>query len=124
LPSIAVIEDDPDVRFLIRTIITADGSYEIEGEAASADGALALAAEVNDRPLVYILDNALKGAVTGLEVAPRLKECHPSAKIILFTAYEHLREQADHEPAIDAFLLKTDMRRLLPLVHELAEAAS
>lgn len=119
-----MIEDDPDVRFLIRTIINADGNFEIEGEAASADGAMALAAEVGDRSLVFILDNSLEGPTTGLEIAPRLKERQPTAKIILFTAYEHLREQATHEPAIDAFLLKTDMRRLLPLVHELADAAS
>lgn len=124
LASIAVIEDDPDVRFLLRTIISADGSFEIEGEAASADGALALAEEVTDRSLVFILDNSLEGVVTGLEVAPQLKMRHPTAKIILFTAYEHLREQATLEPAIDAFLLKTDMRRLLPLVHELAASAS
>lgn len=124
MPSIAVIEDDPDVRFLIRTIIDVDGSYEIEGEAASAEGALALADGVGGRSLVFILDNALEGAVTGLEVAPRLKERQPTSKIILFTAYEHLREQATLEPAIDAFLLKTDMRQLLPMVHEMAAAAS
>jgi len=40
-------------------------------------------------------------------------------KVLLFTAYEGVRDQANAEPAIDAFLLKTHMDRLLPLAREL-----
>jgi DNA-binding NarL/FixJ family response regulator len=61
-----------------------------------------------------VLDNALAGALSGLEAAPRLKELAPQSKIILFTAQADLQARADAEPAVDAFLLKTASVRLLP----------
>jgi hypothetical protein len=54
-----------------------------------------------------------------IETCPRLKEVAPQAKIILFTAHAELRYTAEDEPAIDAFLLKTESARLLPLAQEL-----
>jgi hypothetical protein len=50
---------------------------------------------------------------------PLLKELAPRAKIILFTAHAELRTRAAAEPAVDAFLLKTDPTRLLPLAQRL-----
>ena len=69
-------------------------------------------------PGIIVLDHGLAGALTGLDAAPQLKEVAPNAKIILFTAHAELRPAAD-EPAIDAFLLKTDISQLLPLAQRL-----
>ena len=52
--------------------------------------------------------------------APLLKEVAPQAKIILFTAHADLRGRAADEPAIDAFLVKTDVGQLLSLAQTLS----
>ena len=70
-------------------------------------------------PAVIVLDHGLAGPLTGLDAAPLLKELVPRAKIILFTAFAELRTRATAEPAVDAFLLKTDPAQLLPLAQRL-----
>jgi len=70
-------------------------------------------------PEVIVLDHGLTGALLGLDAAPRLKELAPQAKIILFTAHAELQARAEAEPAIDAFLLKTEAMRLLALAQQL-----
>ena len=66
-----------------------------------------------------MLDHGLAGVLTGLEAAPKLNQLVPRSKIILFTAQAELEARAQEEPAIDAFLLKTESTRLLALAQEL-----
>lgn len=113
-----VVEDDPDVQFLIETIFAGDSRFSVAGVTASAEGALEIAQTAE--PRIIVLDHGLAGTLTGLEAAPRLKELAPQAKIILFTAHAELRARAADEPTIDAFLLKTDISQLLPLAQRLA----
>jgi hypothetical protein len=54
----------------------------------------------------------------GLQAAPLLKEVAPHAKILLFTAFD-LSAQAADELAVDAFLSKTNIDRLLPVTQDL-----
>jgi DNA-binding NarL/FixJ family response regulator len=114
---LVVIEDDPDVQFLIETVFSEDDRFCVAVLAASAEDALEVAR--TNEPGIIVLDHGLAGALTGLEAAPRLKEVAPNAKIILFTAHDELRHSAADEPAIDAFLLKTDISQLLPLAQRL-----
>jgi DNA-binding NarL/FixJ family response regulator len=116
---LAIIEDDPDLRLLIRITLKSEPEFEIIGEAASAEAAIEL---LRNQPSgvvgLIILDHSLEGELTGLDAAPTLKTLAPNAKIILFTAYEQLRQRADAEPAIDAFLLKTNVAQLLTLARQ------
>ncbi|NMM24478.1 MAG: response regulator transcription factor [Phycicoccus sp.] len=114
---LVVVEDDPDVEFLIETVFSVDDRFSAALVAASAEVALGVARTTE--PGIIVLDHGLAGAMTGLEAAPRLKEAAPDAKIILFTAHAELRHFAADEPAIDAFLLKTDISQLLPLAQRL-----
>jgi len=114
---LVVVEDDPDVQFLIETVFSEDDRFSVAVLTASAENALEVARTTE--PGVIVLDHGLAGPLTGLEVAPRLKEVAPNAKIILFTAHEELRYSAADEPAIDGFLLKTDITQLLPLAQRL-----
>jgi len=114
---LVVVEDDPDVQFLIETVFSEDDRFSVAVLAASAEDALEMAR--TDEPGIIVLDHGLAGALTGLEAAPRLKEVAPNAKIILFTAHSELCHSAADEPAIDAFLLKTDILQLLPLAQRL-----
>ena len=112
----AIVEDEPDMRLLIRLALTRDDRLEPIGEAASAAEAFDLLA--SSSPGVIVLDHSIEGDLTGLEAAPMLKERADGAKILLFTAHDMAREAAA-EPAIDAFLRKDRIDQLLSTVQEL-----
>ena len=112
----AIVEDEPDMRLLIRLALTRDGRLEPVGEAASAEEAFGLLA--SSSPGVIVLDHSIEGDLTGLEAAPMLKERAGSVKILLFTAHDMAREAAA-EPAIDAYLRKDRIDQLLGTVQDL-----
>ena len=113
---LVVVEDDPDFRLLVRTLLGGEPQLQIEGQAATAEEAIELAREL--APSLILLDHALEGALTGLEAAPMLKAAAPGAKILLVTAYD-LARQAEREPAVDAMVRKDHYTDLLPVVQEL-----
>lgn len=115
---LVVVEDDPDVQFLVESIFSMDPRFNAADVAESAEAALEWSA-CTPGPGVIVLDHGLAGPLTGLAAAQRIKEAAPLAKIILFTAHAELKLLADEEPAIDAFLLKTDSTELLPLAQRL-----
>lgn len=112
-----IVEDEFDIRLLIRTVFSLDSRFSVAGEATSAEDAFELVASTE--PGLIVLDHGLAGELTGIEAAARFKEMAPQAKIILFTADAELRFQASQEPAIDAFLVKTEVANLLPLAQRL-----
>lgn len=112
----AIVEDEPDMRLLIRLALTRDGRLVPVGEAASAAEALDLL--TSSSPGVIVLDHSIEGDLTGLEAAPMLKERAGGVKILLFTAHDMAREAAA-EPAIDAYLRKDRIDQLLGTVQEL-----
>jgi DNA-binding NarL/FixJ family response regulator len=118
---LVVVEDDPDVRFLIETIFSMDSRFSVPSSAESAEDALE--AVRTEEPDIIVLDHGL-GKLNGLEAARQLKELAPQTKIILFTAHAELEARTHDELAIDAFLLKTDTARLLPLAQELTDMLS
>lgn len=118
---LVVVEDDPDVQFLIETVFSMDSRFAFAGVTATAEDALELAKKM--RPRIIVLDHGLGGSLGGVEAAERLKETAPGAKIILFTAHAELRQQAAENPAIDAFVLKTDSTQLLAVAQELMDMA-
>lgn len=110
---LVIVEDEEDIRMLIRMMLREDPRIELFGEAASAREAIELARTAH--PGLIILDHSIEGDIMGLQAAPLLKEVAPEAKILLFTAFD-LRDEAAAEPAIDEFLSKSNMDRLLPTV--------
>jgi len=110
---LVVVEDEADVRMLIKLRLAQDPRIEVVGEAASAEQAVELARIT--KPALAILDHSIEGDIMGLQAAPLVKAVSPDTKILLFTAYD-MREEAAAEPAIDAFLSKRDFVSLLPTV--------
>lgn len=113
---LVMVEDDPDYRLLIRVAIGVDPRFEMSGEAPSVETGIELAREAH--PRLIILDHDLEGEMVGLSAAPKLKAAAPDAKILLFTAYD-LEAEARREPAIDAYLRKDDIAKLLPTAQRL-----
>jgi DNA-binding NarL/FixJ family response regulator len=116
--SVLVVEDDPDVQFLMKANFSLDSRFSVSHMVETAEDALESTRSA--KPGVIVLDNGLAGPLTGLDAAPRLKRLAPQAKIIFFTAHADLRLSVGREPAIDAFLLKTESEKFLPLAQRLA----
>lgn len=113
---LVLVEDDPDYRLLIRVTIGVDPRFEMSGEAPSVETGIELARDAH--PRLIILDHDLEGEMVGLSAAPKLKAAAPDAKILLFTAYD-LEAEARREPAIDAYLRKDNIGKLLPTAQRL-----
>lgn len=106
-----VVEDEPDVRLLIKLTLARDPRLGVEGEASTAEEALEL---LKSRSVgLVILDHMLEGEMSGIEAAPLMKAIAPDTKILLFSALQLSKEVAA-EPAIDAYLLKTQFDQLIP----------
>lgn len=113
---LVVVEDEPDMRMLIRLNLTADPRIVVAGEASTAEEAVELARTTS--PGLIILDHQIDGEVMGLEAASLLKGAAPHAKILLFTAFD-LDAEAAANPFVDDFLSKTDFALLLPVTQRL-----
>jgi len=113
---LAVVEDDEDMRLLIRMRLQSDDRLEVVSEAATAAGALE--ATGAHRPDLVILDHFILGEIMGLQVAPLLKAASPTTKILLFTDHDFSVEAA-RDTAIDAYLPKSRLKDLLLIVRSL-----
>jgi DNA-binding NarL/FixJ family response regulator len=122
MKAVVVVEDDPDIQSLIATIFSMDPRFFVAGLADSAEDALEMARKTD--PEIIVLDDRLTGSLTGVESVPQFKEAAPKAKIILFTAHADTHARVVNEPAIDAFLLKTETGELLPLAQQLTNMLS
>ena len=113
---LVIVEDEEDMRRMIRAILRVDPRIEICGEATNAADAIEAARTLD--PGLVILDHSIEGDVMGLEAAPLIKKVAPDTKILLFSAFD-MRKEADAEPAVDEFLSKTDVGKLLATVQRL-----
>lgn len=110
---LVVVEDDADIRFLIKLTLRSDGRLEVMGEATTAEEAIRLAKQ--EEPGLIILDHFIEGTVMGLDAVPALKEAAPLAKILLFSSHD-LSAEVARQPLVDSFLRKDRMEDLLPTV--------
>src|SRR4051794_24504756 len=91
LVNVLVVDDQPDLRLLVRTLITAanDGLH-CASEASSGEEAVAWfdggCRDDASLPNVVVLDQMMPG-MTGIEAARRILAKRPSQRIILFSAY-------------------------------------
>ena len=79
---VLVIDDEADVRSMLRIVLEAN-----DFEVADVPNAGAVLAAVRDhRPHVVVLDHDLGTTVTGVELAPLIKHQHPTCQVLLFSA--------------------------------------
>ena len=117
-----IVDDDTDMRFLVRmTIEAANHGLAVQGEAAS--GAEALAAIEEERPGVVVLDYRMPG-LSGLETAERILQERPDQPIVLFSAYlDPETVERARELGVRTCLAKTEVDRLPDALWQLAAGA-
>ena len=113
-----IVEDEDDMRFVIRLALARDSRLDVVGEADSAEAAIDMAKGL--QPRLVVLDNRLEGELSGLDAAPLIKDVAPATKVLLFSAFD-LERAAAAAPAVDAFLGKHAIARLVSTVDDLVD---
>ena len=83
--SVLVVEDEPTVRSVVRSILTQSGYRVTESE--TGDAALALWAARESEFDLLITDLVMPGNVGGEELALQLREERPALRVLLTTGY-------------------------------------
>ena len=81
---VLIVDDEPDLRLLLRTMLSLDPRIEIAGEAGDGGRGLELYHEL--RPDVLVLDQRMP-VLEGLEVAALVLAEDPDQLIVLISAY-------------------------------------
>jgi two-component system, NarL family, response regulator DesR len=80
---VLVVDDDRDVRSVLRTHFDLEAGYVVVDEATDGREAIALAALV--QPDLIVLDSMMPG-LDGVDALPELAAAAPDALIVLFSA--------------------------------------
>jgi two-component system, OmpR family, phosphate regulon response regulator PhoB len=120
MKTILIIEDQPDVRDLVRMTLEMK-NYSVQ---EAADGERGLLAAANLQPDVVLLDLLMPGALNGLAVCQRIKadpHLKRTAVVILTGRTEPGVREAALQAGADDFLIKPfSPRQLLQVVQRLA----
>jgi DNA-binding NarL/FixJ family response regulator len=84
MPGILVVDDNPNIRHLLRVYVETQTSFKICGEAGHGVEAIEKAKQL--QPDLILLDLAMP-VLGGAEAASVIKAMLPSAKIILFSMH-------------------------------------
>ena len=117
-----IVDDEEDMRFLVRTVIeAANHGLSVAGEAA--DGEQAIERWRAERPEVVVLDHRMPG-MSGLETAEKILAESPDQRIILFSAYlDPETTAAAARVGVDMCLAKSDYGKLPEALWQLAPPA-
>ncbi len=83
--AILIVDDHPVVRDGLAAILGTQPDFAVSGEAANGEEALAIYEQL--RPDVVLLDLEMPG-MDGVAVLRRLREQHPAARVVVFTAFD------------------------------------
>lgn len=121
-PAILIVDDEPEVRTVVRSVLEADG-YEV-AEAADGHAALALMRAIGGPrgPHLVVLDVMMPG-IDGVEVCRQLP--HDRTKVLMLTAKDDPETRAAAEAAgADRYMTKPfSAVELLDTVRELLAPA-
>ena len=111
---VVVVDDEADVRGLVRFLLQQTDGFEVVGEAANGREAIDLAAA--ERPDVVLLDLRMP-VMDGAEAIPQIREQSPDTRIVVFTA-----DPAAEVEGVDAQVIKG--ASMAEVLSSLAEAPS
>jgi DNA-binding NarL/FixJ family response regulator len=81
---VLIVDDEPDLRVLLRTMLSLDARFEIAGEAGDGGQGLAMYREL--RPDVLLIDQRMP-VLEGLQVAKAVLAEEPDQPVILMSAF-------------------------------------
>jgi DNA-binding NarL/FixJ family response regulator len=84
LVRVLLVDDEPDIRFMLRLHLDKDVRFEVAGEASDGQEALDCCAAL--APDLIVLDVRMP-RLDGMAALPRLRSACPRARIAMFTAF-------------------------------------
>jgi DNA-binding NarL/FixJ family response regulator len=101
---VLIVDDIPQVREDLRTLLTLSGDIEIVGEAV--DGREAILQADASRPEVILMDLEMP-VLDGYEATRQIKAHDPACRVIALTVhgYEEARQKAS-QAGVDDFIVK------------------
>ncbi len=121
--SVAIVEDNNDIRLALEQIIESSGDYIFAGSCINGEEALVKLPILN--PKVVLMDIGL-GGISGIEVVRELKTTHPEILFMMCTIYDEDEKifEALSAGANGYILKKTSPAKLLEGIKELIEGGA
>jgi two-component system response regulator LytT len=116
-----LVDDESPARSELRYLLGAHHEVSVVGEAASAAEALTLASDLHYD--VVFLDVEMPG-LTGVELAPLVRDRRDPPAVVFVTAHEHYAVDAFAVEAFDYLLKPVDPDRLARVVERLRERST
>jgi DNA-binding NarL/FixJ family response regulator len=113
---VLIVEDDDDLRSLLRTMLSSTGAFDVVGEASDGESALRVASAC--RPDVVILHFGLPD-LAGKEVLTRLREAVPQVDVVVYAADESAKSEVVSLGAAGFVSKAEDLGHLVDVLHEL-----
>jgi DNA-binding response OmpR family regulator len=117
MPKIFVIDDDPDLLKVLKTLLT-KRSFDVF---TFTDWEGAQEVLFSEEPQLIVLDVFLQG-IDGLDISRRLKKSPQTQHIpiLLFSAFPHIAENAIRDYGVDDFIVKPfDVEDLIKKIHSI-----
>jgi len=115
--TILVVDDSPDVRHVVRTILERDAAFKVCGEAGNGPEAIEKAEVLT--PDLVLLDFLMPG-MNGIDVANVLRRLLPKTRIAIFTNYiDVLTKHLSSTVGIDAVIGKGSLTELVTSLKKL-----
>jgi CheY-like chemotaxis protein len=124
---VLLVDDEPDMRMLVRLMLERTKDIDVVGEAASGEEAVAQTAALS--PDCLLLDYMMPGSIDGIETTRRIREGangdEPRPGIVMFTAYssDELREMAAGV-GVDRVLSKDEFSQVADAIRAVAGIGS
>ena len=98
--SVVLVDDSVDVRTLVRVRLESSGLFDVRGEAADGEQAIALVLE--HEPELVLLDVSMP-RMDGVETLPSILAVRPETAIVMFSGFggAHLAEEVRELGAVD-----------------------
>lgn len=109
---VLVVDDEPDIRLLLRLLLRQDKRFTVVGEAGDGAAAVELAHEF--QPDFVLLDIAMPG-VNGWTALKEIRQSVPGCRVVMCSAASPEDHQA-HLAEADGYVEKLDMREKIPEV--------
>jgi signal transduction histidine kinase len=119
---VLIADDTDDIRLLLRSALERDGRFVVVAEAT--DGVESIREAARHHPDAIILDLAMP-LMDGLEAIPAIRRRSPKSRIVVLSVFpaERMASQV-LEAGADAYLEKTDIPRLIPILASIVGEAA
>jgi YesN/AraC family two-component response regulator len=118
--TVLIVDDDKDLRYMLKYLIETTSDFEVVGDAGNGEEAIAVVGQIN--PDVVVMDVQMP-VMDGVAATKRIKELYPSVHIVGLTAFGQYPELMLGAGASKCLLKNESYTSLVPTLNRLKEEA-